>query len=68
MNEPGCANCKHWRGGVVCDAYPRGIPWPIMSGDVSHLEPLPDDNGIQWERVEDNQENDRGDDLQAGVS
>jgi hypothetical protein len=39
-----------------------------MSGDVSHLEPLPDDNGIQWERVEDNQENDRGDDLQAGVS
>ena len=68
MIEPSCANCKHWRGGVVCDAYPRGIPWPIMSGDVSHLEPLPDDNGIQWERAEDNQENDRGDDLQAGVS
>ena len=60
MNEPSCANCKHWRGGVVCDAYPNGIPWPIMSGDVAHIDPLPDDNGIQWERATDSQENDRG--------
>ncbi len=53
MTEPSCTNCKHWRGGVVCDAYPQGIPWPIQSGDVSHLEPLPDDNGVQYEPSDD---------------
>ena len=51
--EPSCANCMHWHGGLTCDAYPNGIPLPIMSGDVSHMEPLPDDNGIQWERMTD---------------
>lgn len=47
---PGCDNCKHWRGGFTCEAYPLGIPFPIMRGEVAHLQPLPDDNGIQWER------------------
>lgn len=45
----GCSTCKHWRGGVVCDAFPNGIPWPIQSGDMAHDKPLPEDNGIQWE-------------------
>jgi hypothetical protein len=53
MNEPSCANCKHWHGGMACDAYPKGIPWPIISGDVAHTHPLPDDNGIQWERKDE---------------
>ena len=61
MTEPSCANCKYWHGGMVGDAYPKGIPWPIMAGDVAHLEPLPYDNGIQWERAADSWENDRGD-------
>jgi len=47
--EPKCTNCKHWRGGFICDAYPRGIPLPIQWGEVSHLEPFKDDNGIQYE-------------------
>lgn len=51
MDEPGCNNCKHWRGGFFCDAYPEGIPWPIMSGQVSHLVALPEDNGIQYEQA-----------------
>ena len=58
MTEPGCNVCKHWRGGLTCDAYPDGIPWPIMAGDVAHLEPLPDDNGIQFEPLDDAQEED----------
>jgi len=51
-NEPGCVNCKHYRGGVVCDAYPDLIPWPIQSGEVAHDKPLPGDNGIQFEPIE----------------
>ncbi len=54
--EPGCNNCKHWHGGVVCDAFPSGIPWPIMSGDIAHFDPLPGDNGLQWEREESDRE------------
>lgn len=52
MIEPNCSNCKHWRGGVTCDAYPSGIPWPIQSGDVSHIGSLPEDNGIVYEPIE----------------
>jgi hypothetical protein len=52
MDEPGCGNCKHWQGGFHCRAYPNGIPWPIMSGEVSHMTPLPGDGGVQYERVD----------------
>ena len=55
MTEPSCRNCKHWHGGLVCDAYPKGIPLPIMAGDVSHMKPLPGDNGLQWERKDEAQ-------------
>ncbi len=48
-----CATCKHWLGGINCAAYPDGIPWPIQAGDVAHDEPLPDDNGLQWEPRDD---------------
>ncbi len=51
--EKSCATCKHWHGGFTCDAYPQGIPLPIMSGDVAHIKPLPDDNGIQYELNEE---------------
>jgi len=55
VDEPGCNNCKHWHGGLTCDAYPKGIPWPIMAGDVAHFEPLPDNNGVQYEPENDSQ-------------
>lgn len=56
---PGCDTCKHWDGWFRCTAYPKGIPWPIMAGDVSHLEPIagtdrvPDDNGIVYEPIDE---------------
>lgn len=55
MIKPGCPNCKHYVGGIVCKAYPNGIPWPIQSGDIAHIEPLPDDNGIQFEPIDEAQ-------------
>jgi len=56
MIEPSCANCKHRIGLLTCAAYPGGIPWPIQSGDVSHLVPLPGDNGIQFEPIADTED------------
>lgn len=58
MNEPGCANCKHYHGGMTCDAYPDLIPWPIQSGEIAHIDPLPGDNGVQFEPVDDTDESD----------
>jgi len=37
-----CFNCKHFRefeGG--CDAFPKGIPAEITSGENPHDKPLP---------------------------
>jgi hypothetical protein len=47
----GCTECRHFRGGLRCDAYPEGIPWPILAGDIDHLGPLPGDHGIQFEAM-----------------
>jgi hypothetical protein len=58
-NSLSCFDCKHHISGIVCAAYPDGIPWPIQSGDVSHLTPLPGDNGIRFEPI-DEQEADNG--------
>lgn len=33
-----------------CVAFPRGIPREISYGDNLHLEPVPGDHGIQYER------------------
>jgi len=51
-----CITCKHFRGDMSCAAYPGGIPWPILSGDVSHDKPRFDDNGIQFEPIENKEE------------
>ena len=49
----GCEFCKHFKKDLSCTAYPKGIPWPILSGEVAHDKPLNDDNGIQFEPIED---------------
>jgi len=53
---PICLMCKHNReapqGGMVCDAFPDGIPEPILVGDFDHTEPYPGDHDIQFEPME----------------
>lgn len=49
-----CAFCKHLRKAtheepLTCDAFPEGIPEPIATTKVEHVEPYPGDNGIRFE-------------------
>lgn len=47
---PACWTCVHKHiGGPTCDAFPNGIPGPILDGTEQHREPYPGDNGIQYE-------------------
>lgn len=48
---PPCWTCiyKH-SGRSTCDAFPKGIPVEIATGQNQHREPVPGDRGIQYER------------------
>lgn len=52
-----CAMCKHYIRDNKCEAYPDGIPADILTGQVSHKEPVDGDNGIQFKEREDEDEN-----------
>jgi len=54
---PICMWCTHLRQDKTdwppaCDAYPHGIPEPIMDSDVDHRQPYDGDGGIQFEPVD----------------
>ena len=60
LNSRFCIVCKHFRGwntelGWICEAFSGGIPADIADYDYDHRDPYPDDNGIQFEPL-DNQE------------
>ncbi len=58
-DRPSCENCKHVnRDGMTCKAFQSGIPLSILAGEVAHIEPLPDDNGIQYEPIDTNKPQD----------
>lgn len=47
-----CSSCKHKDvEEAICTAFQQGIPPDILSGKVSHTEPYPGDNGIQYEPI-----------------
>lgn len=47
---PQCLVCTHFHSGgsYTCDAFPAGIPEPILLNDQDHRKPIEDDNDIQW--------------------
>ena len=47
-----CAKCRHYRLLLECEAFPRGIPEPILTGRVVHDKPYEGDNGVRFEEVD----------------
>ena len=47
-----CSICTHC--GLTefrCEAFPYGIPEPILNNEFIHTKPYPGDNGIQFEPI-----------------
>ena len=57
MQSEQCYSCLHYIGlddkGVICDAFPNGIPRIIYEGKFDHTEPFEGDNGLRYENLED---------------
>jgi hypothetical protein len=52
----GCRACVHFRGASgSCEAFPDLIPLAIVSKQISHVDPVEGDHGIQFEPKEDKQ-------------
>lgn len=37
---------------MMCEAFLKGIPEEILTGEFDHTEPYPNDNGIRFEPIE----------------
>lgn len=51
-----CQSCRHYAQDssgelLTCEAFPEGIPEPILSGELDHRRPFPGDQGIRYEPV-----------------
>lgn len=50
-----CEACRHlvprvrFADPLVCDAFPAGIPDEVYANQADHRQPLPGDDGIQFE-------------------
>ena len=47
-----CDSCRHLLDNDKCDAFPDGIPEPILTGEHDHTKPYPGDGGIRYEALE----------------
>lgn len=50
---PLCAICRHLRDSedeMICDAFPDGIPFEILSSEADHRKPYAGDGGITYQR------------------
>lgn len=48
---PSCITCEYFIDGGTCQAFPAGIPDPILIGDIYHTIPYPGDNGIVYKQL-----------------
>jgi hypothetical protein len=52
MSQSGqCIGCKHYTMSATCDAFPEKIPHKIFSGQLVHTKPYPGDQGILYDPI-----------------
>jgi hypothetical protein len=56
-----CIECLHNLGDWKCDAFPKGIPEEIATGEHDHTKPFKGDNGIRFEHIKKWSEETAGD-------
>lgn len=58
LEAPQCNTCanliREWGTDFRCKAFPQGVPEELYTSCVSHTEPYPGDNGIQYEKYTGN--------------
>lgn len=64
-----CWTCRRLarRGGMVCAAFPDGIPWEIQAGEWDHANPHPRDRGIRYEPLQPDDFRTRADEYRAAA-
>lgn len=58
LGLPYCYLCKHFdrdAPNLACAAFPAGIPRKILAAEADHRKPWPDDHGIQFEALSDDE-------------
>jgi hypothetical protein len=51
MRTAQCSTCLRYRGSLECDAFPRGIPEDILTGQADHTKPYEGDSGKRYKAV-----------------
>ena len=50
--SPRCNQCKYRTKGILCKAFPKGIPDEILTGKNNHTKPLPEQkNDIVFKEI-----------------
>jgi hypothetical protein len=54
VGPPMCYNCKRQSNAdpLNCDAFPKGIPDPILFSRFDHRKPFAGDGGIRFEPID----------------
>ena len=51
-----CLRCKHFKDFLKCNAFLKGIPEEILTGEHDHTKPFKGDNGILFKPLEELEE------------
>lgn len=61
MDSVQCLSCSRYWGAWTCEAFPDGIPEDVKTGVFDHTKPHPSDKGLQFDPLDDLDDEDEPD-------